>query len=310
MQAIRRSKVFCNPLRGKHVSVNFFIVIIWFFFIIFSKTNRTPTTTVLTEAAAIFNSEKIFPPKSPPPSLKGGWLSIGSDHKLLTDYAKYLDEHKQMVEEAATKAFKRFERDHRTLIAQQKNVIRLILSANEALSRYTELKSLEIKSTSNNRAFRLRIPNIPNYQTPKQFAKKYPILSNSVGSQIGTMIGNGQAANHPLVIVAMVGIMAAKAKEKVSKASRALETAHSSVSCFCIDLKTTVDLLGRSHQELVASSMAIKSIEEEVKELLNKVKSTPGDGLSISELSAESCQAVESLYYWTLMAAQISQKSI
>jgi hypothetical protein len=288
--------------------------LVWVCSIVF-KGIEAQKVKVLISNTSIFDTTKIVPPSIAPPTPKGEWKSIISDHKALKEYAKYLDDHKAAVEDISEKAINHFQSDQAMLVKQQKQVIKIALSSRSSLKRFEELELQDANKFLASKVVKLELPKVPEYKTAKQFAREYSLVPGYIGSEIGRLISSGgQAGSHPLAALVMIAVSSAvaavQAKEKISKAVRALEDGYSIISRFCINLNTTVELLGRAHKELVKSSQRLNEAKEEIESLSQKVSNIPADLLKIAELTEEDRESVQNLYYWTLAALQFSKEAV
>lgn len=265
--------------------------------------------TPLTEAT--FKPEEIEPLGIALPEVKGEWLSLLRDHEILNTFATQLDKHRAGVDAIAQAAVDRFNKDRQTLLAQQRNVLHRAFYARGRIKRFHELPQLKLSAASLPQLARLQVPSIPNFLTPAQYARKYRVQPAHAASAVGrTLMTQGLTQANAIAAGVTLAIGAVIAKQRVSKAVRALEDARGQVASLCVEARNTVALLDRAHAEIVATSLHLKEIAREIDILTAAAQAIPRGVRSLDQLAPDQREKVRTLWYWVLCADQMSRNAV
>jgi len=309
-----------------------FIVIIGFFVEAFKGGAKTAALSAELKSAqekglvfvqpapGLFDANAIPYPDRTPPKVEGLWRTMKEDHSALHGYADYLDSLKKEVDTAAQAAFDRFKADNARLSTQQRNLVTRAKKCRRQLSIFKELPKRLSGATSNPFTHELAIPVAPKAVTPSDIATRYGLLP--FGANLGHVVSQsvpriaqaGMSSGNPIAALAFAAVgsavLAVRAKSMVSAATRAIEEAYGKTQSFCVDVKASVALLGRAHEEAVAVSQRLTRAEGEVAALEADVAAIGKRTRRLSQLSADDRAKVDRLFFWVLCAEQSARQTV
>jgi hypothetical protein len=271
------------------------------------------TITIIQPSPENFETDMLIPVAAGVPATEGTWLSIARDDTALKKYAADIDNHRAKAENAARKAVTRFEADYRQLRHQQLQLYRRVFQTKKNIGRFKALSGSKLSAGRLPPFFTVSLPSKPAYQKPDEMAKKYTLLPTNTGQTISRLFyANGGLKNNVNIIgiIVYVASLVVRAKANISRQKRLLEDAKGNISSFCVSLRTTVELLAKAHEELVAVSGQIKKSEQGLIRLIEKVNRIPAGIDNLDVLEPADRGNLQLLYFLMLEAVQRSRKPI
>ena len=260
-----------------------------------------------------FSIHDINPVDKEIPEIEGKWLSITEDEKILQQYANYLDERRNTINSEVRSAINRFNKDRLALIDHQKSVIRRAFQARRLVERFKDLPKILLSTATLPRIEQLSIPSAPAFLNAQQYAKKYAAIPKNAGfalSRLAQINGVGLNQGNAIALALGAAALAIRAKSMISRSLRALEDARGKVDQLAAEARTTVELLGKAHIELVAASKRMKEVAEEIDALALDVSELPQRTTKIDGLALEQQERLKSLWYWIASAKRISHAQV
>ena len=243
------------------------------------------------------------------PQLEGEWLSMSRDHERLKSYANQLDGNRSTASRLLYNAIIKFNSDRATLLDQQLQILRLAYRAKRAVEKVTGLPPQKLSVERLPNYAKIVAPPLPIYLSGDQLARKYPLTTGGAGAQIGQLLANPNNGNLVAAAIATAA-MIVMAKANLSRAARALEETRGDLLRFYADVRGTIAILARAHEEVVASSMRLKAAEQEIGELMSKVKvPLSQNSVHISMLDPDTRENIVRLWQWVICADAVHARA-
>lgn len=242
------------------------------------------------------------------PDIEGEWLSMGRDHARLKAYAQQIDNHRLSTKNVVDAAIAKFTTDRKTLVDQQTQILRLAFRAKSKIAFFDELPPLSVSVASLPEYARIALPDLDAVPAESTLNRRYVLLPGGVGAPLARLLAAPSTDN--LIAVAIIAAAAAiHAKATISKAMRMLECARGEANVLYADARGLLDLLGRSHEEIVACSNRLKSAEIEIEGLLLSLENvSPATTLHLRSLGETDRGRVTRLWHWVLCAEAIHSR--
>lgn len=255
-----------------------------------------------------FDSERIPSCEDPLPALEGEWLSMGRDHAKLKTYAHRIDTRRSLIRKLIDEAIEKFTADRKKLVEQQMQILRLAFRAKRKIAFFDEIPPLSVSAETLPEYSCIVLPSACNTSVESALARRYILLPGGVGGPLGRLLAAPSTDN--LIAAAIIAAVAAvHAKATLSKAARMLEAARGEANALYADARGTLNLLGKSHEEIVACSARLKSAEIEIEGLMLSLDHViSASTLHLRSLNETDQRRVKRLWLWVVCADAVHSR--